>query len=94
MISYDAIFVSFLICMFVNFLSSFVLWDPAHLIWRQGTQFEATTGYKAFIDGFLAEVFRGTNSNNLLSIIIFLVFGTCSRNVIIFTYFSKNIFLC
>ena len=36
-----------------------VLCDPTDLIWRKGTQFEAMTDRTAFIDGLLADVFRG-----------------------------------
>ena len=36
-----------------------MLCDPIDLIWREGTPFEAITGRTDFIDGLLAEVFRG-----------------------------------
>ena len=36
-----------------------VLCDPTDLIWREGILFEAMTGRTAYIDGLLAEIFRG-----------------------------------
>ena len=47
---------------FSFFLSSSipeVLCDPINLILKEETPFEAMTGLTAFIDGLLAEVFRG-----------------------------------
>jgi hypothetical protein len=40
-------------------LSFFPSFSFPDLIWRKGNSFEAMTGRTAFIDGILAEVFRG-----------------------------------
>ena len=41
------------------FLLPDVLCDPTDVICRSGTSFEAMTDHTAFLDSFLAEVFRG-----------------------------------
>ena len=49
----------YVLSFFPSFSLPDVLCDPIDHIWRLGTPFEAITGRTAFIDGLLAEGFRG-----------------------------------